>query len=46
MRISKEIENTLKRRVNATIKWNEADIIVSRFIVENDIDCDKAITVM
>lgn len=41
MKIPKEVENALKRRVNAAIKWNEADIIVSRFIDENGIDCES-----
>ena len=41
MKIPAKVENALKRRVNAALKWWEADYIISDFLNENGIECDS-----
>lgn len=40
MKIPREIENALKRRVNAAYKLMEADDLITNFIIENGIQVE------
>lgn len=42
MKIPKFIDEALKRRVNAAIRFIESDCIVSAFIEKNEIEVDTA----
>lgn len=41
MKIPREIETALRRRVKAAIELNSADFVISKFIRENDIEAEE-----